>query len=91
MTASTTQNPAAAFPDEVVTSAQVAAVAGVAVYGTVWFALAARPGDAFGVVTAALAASGLAAAACSFLSARRGAAGQAAVPSEERVPAHLGR
>jgi len=44
-------------------------------------------------VAAALAASGLAAAACSFLSARRGAgpAGRAAVPHEERVAARLGR
>jgi len=75
------------------TSAQLAAVAGVAVYGTVYFALAARPGVAFGVVAAALAASGLAAAACSFRSARRGAgpAARAAVPQEERVAARLGR
>jgi hypothetical protein len=82
------------------TSAQVAAVAGVAAFGTVYFALAARPGFAFGAVAAALAASGLAAAVCSFLSARRGtgaagaadgAAGRTPVPAEERVPARLAR
>jgi len=65
----------------------VAAVAGVAVYGTVYFALAARPAYAFGVVAAALAASGFAGAACSFLSARRRAAEIPATRSEERVPA----
>ena len=91
LTAAVPPDEAADLSGLVGTSAQVAAVAGVAAFGTLYFALAARPGDAFGVVTAALAASGLAAAACSFLSARRGAAGQAAVPSEERVPAHLGR
>ena len=69
------------------TSAQVAAVAGVAVYGTVYFALAARPAYAFGVVTAVLAASAFAGAACSFLSARRRAGEVSAAPSEERIPA----
>ena len=69
------------------TSAQVAAVAGVAVYGTVYFALATRPAYAFGVVAAALAASGFAGAACSYLSARRRAAEIPATRSEERVPA----
>ena len=62
-------------------------MAGVAVYGTVYFALAARPAYAFGVVAAALAASGFAGAACSFLSARRRAAEVSAAPREERVPA----
>jgi hypothetical protein len=66
-------------------------VAGVAVYGTVWFALAARPGDAFGVVTAALAASGCAAAARSFLSARSRPAGRATPRAEDRSPARLVR
>jgi hypothetical protein len=46
------------------TLAQLAVVAGLAAYGTVYFALAARPGFAFAVVTAALAASGFAGAAC---------------------------
>ena len=49
-------------------------MAGVAVYGTVYFALAARPAYAFGVVTAALATSAFAGAACSFLSVRHRAA-----------------
>jgi hypothetical protein len=40
-----------------------------------------------GVVTAALAASGFAGAACSFLSARRRAAEVPAARGEERVPA----
>jgi hypothetical protein len=67
-------------------------VAGVAAYGTVYFALAGRPAYAFAVVTAALAASGFAGAACSFLSARRRAAGiPAACAGEERVPARSGR
>jgi hypothetical protein len=93
LTAAVPPEEAADLSGLVNTSAQVAAVAGVAAYGTVYFALAGRPGFAFGAVVAALAASGLAAAACSFLSARRGtgAAGQAAVPAEERVPARLAR
>src|SRR5215470_15156713 len=87
LTAAVPPDEAADLSGLVNTSAQVAAVAGVAVYGTVWFALAARPGDAFGVVTAALAASGFAGAVCSFLSARRRAAEESVAPSEERVPA----
>jgi MFS family permease len=71
------------------TSAQVAAVAGVAAYGTVYFALAGRPAHAFPVVTAALAASGLAGGACSFLSARRRAGEVSAVHGEERAPARV--
>jgi hypothetical protein len=43
------------------------------------------------VVTAALAASGLAGGACSFLSAWRRAAGVSAVHGEERAPARMGR
>jgi hypothetical protein len=78
------------FMANVDTSAQVAAVAGVAVYGTVYFALDARPGFAFAVVTAALAASGFAGAACSFLSVRRRAAEVPAARDAERVPARLG-
>jgi hypothetical protein len=62
-------------------------VAGVAVFGTVYFALASRPAHAFAVVTAALAASGCAGAACSFLSARRRAAEVPAACGDERVPA----
>jgi len=72
------------------TSAQVAAVAGVAAYGTVYFALAGRPAYAFTVVTAALAASGLAGGACSLLSVRRRAAEVSAVHGEERVQARMG-
>jgi MFS family permease len=90
LTAAVPPDEAADLSGLVNTSAQVAAVAGVAAFGTVYFALEARPSFAFGAVAAALAASGLAAAACSFPSTRRGAAGQAAVPSEERVPARLG-
>jgi hypothetical protein len=62
----------------------------VAAYGTVYFALAGRPTHAFTVVTAVLAASGLAGGACSFLSARRRAAEVPAVHGEERVPARIG-
>jgi hypothetical protein len=69
------------------TSAQVAAVAGVAACGTVYFALAARPAYAFAVVTATLAANGFAGAACSFLSARRRAAEVPTARSEDRIPA----
>jgi hypothetical protein len=69
----------------------VAAVAGVAAYGTVYFALDARPGFAFAVVTAALAASGFAGAACSLLSVRRRAAEVPTARDAERVPARLGR
>jgi len=87
LTAAVPPDEAADLSGLVNTSAQVAAVAGVAVYGTVYFALAARPAYAFGVVTAALAASGFAGAACSFLSARRRAAEIPATRSEERVPA----
>ena len=58
-------------------------------YGTVYFALAARPAHAFAVVTAALAASGLAGGACSFLSARRRAAEVPAARSDERVAARV--
>jgi hypothetical protein len=47
----------------------------------------ARPAYAFGVVTAALAASGFAGAACSFLSARRRAVEIPATRGEERIPA----
>ena len=65
-------------------------MAGVAAYGTVYFALAGRPAYAFTVVTAALAASGFAGAACSFLSARRRADEVPAVRGAERVPARLG-
>ena len=71
------------------TSAQVAAVAGVAAYGTVYFALAGRPAHAFTVVTAALAASALAGGVCSFLSARRRAAQAPAARSDERVAARV--
>jgi hypothetical protein len=71
------------------TSAQVAAVAGVAAYGTVYFALAGRPAHAFTVVTAALAASGFAGGVCSLLSARRRAAEVPAAPAAERAPAQL--
>ena len=87
LTAAVPPGEAADLSGLVNTSAQVAAVAGVAVYGTVYFALAARPAYAFGVVTAALAASGFAGAACSFLSARRRAAEIPATRGEERVPA----
>ena len=87
LTAAVPPDEAADLSGLVNTSAQVAAVAGVAVYGTVYFALAARPAYAFGVVTAALAASGFAGAACSFLSARRRAAEIPATRSEERIPA----
>ena len=87
LTAAVPPDEAADLSGLVNTSAQVAAVAGVAVYGTVYFALAARPAYAFGVVTAVLAASGFAGAACSFLSARRRAGEVSAAPSEERVPA----
>ena len=71
------------------TSAQVAAVAGVAAYGTVYFALGGRPAHAFTVVTAALAASALAGGACSFLSVRRRAAEAPAARSDERVAARV--
>ena len=71
------------------TSAQVAAVAGVAAYGTVYFALAGRPAHAFTVVTAALAASALAGGTCSFLSVRRRAAEAPAARSDERVAARV--
>ena len=87
LTAAVPPDEAADLSGLVNTSAQVAAVAGVAVYGTVYFVLAARPAYAFGVVTAALAASGFAGAACSFLSARRRATEIPAVRNEERVPA----
>ena len=87
LTAAVPPDEAADLSGLVNTSAQVAAVAGVAVYGTVYFALAARPAYAFGVVTAALAASGFAGAACSFLSARHRAAEVSAAPSEVRIPA----
>jgi len=91
LTAAVPPDEAADLSGLVNTSAQVAAVAGVAVYGTVWFALAARPGDAFGVVTAALAASGCAAAACSFLSSRSRPAGRATPRAEDRSPTRLVR
>ena len=71
------------------TSAQVAAVAGVAAYGTVYFALGGRPAHAFTVVTAALATSALAGGACSFLSVRRRAAEAPAARSDERVAARV--
>jgi len=87
LTAAVPPDEAADLSGLVNTSAQVAAVAGVAVYGTVYFALATRPAYAFGVVAAALAASGFAGAACSYLSARRRAAEIPATRSEERVPA----
>jgi predicted MFS family arabinose efflux permease len=74
LTAAVPADEAADLSGLVNTSAQVAAVAGVAAYGTVYFALDARPGFAFAVVTAALAASGFAGAACSLLSVRRRAA-----------------
>jgi len=61
----------------------------VAVYGTVYFALAARPAYAFAAVTATLAASGFAGAACSFLSARHRAAEAPPARSGERVPARV--
>jgi predicted MFS family arabinose efflux permease len=86
LTAAVPPDEAADLSGLVNTSAQVAAVAGVAVYGTVYFALAARPAYAFGVVTATLAASGFAGAACSFLSVRRRAAEIPATRGEERVP-----
>ncbi len=73
------------------TSAQVAAVAGVAAYGTVYFAMAGRPAHAFTVVMAALAASASVGGACSFLSVRRRAAEVSAVHGEEPVPARVGR
>jgi hypothetical protein len=91
LTAAVPPGEAADLSGLVNTSAQVAAVAGVAAYGTMYFSLAARPGSAFGVVTAAFSASALAAAACSFLSARRGPAGRVSVPGENRVPAGLRR
>jgi hypothetical protein len=65
LTAGVPPDEAADLSGLVNTSAQVAAVAGVAAYGTVYFALAARPTYAFAVVTATLAASGFAGAACS--------------------------
>ena len=83
LTAAVPPDEAADLSGLVNTSAQVAAVAGVAIYGTVYFALAARPAYAFGVV----AASAFAGAACSFLSARRRAAEIPATRDEERVPA----
>ena len=87
LTAAVPPDEAADLSGLVNTSAQVAAVAGVAAYGTVYFAIAARPAHAFAVVTAALAASGFAGAACSFRSARRRPAEVSAAPSEERIPA----
>ena len=90
LTAAVPPHEAADLSGLVNTSAQVAAVAGVAAYGTVYFALAGRPAYAFTVVTAALAASGFAGGACSFLSARRRAAEAPAVRGAERVPARLG-
>jgi MFS family permease len=87
LTAAVPPDEAADLSGLVNTSAQVAAVAGVAAYGTVYFALAARPAYAFAVVTATLAASGFAGAACSFLSARRRVAEVSTAPSEERLPA----
>jgi MFS family permease len=89
LTAAVPPDEAADLSGLINTSAQVAAVAGVAAYGTVYFALAARPAYAFGVVTAAFAASGFAGAACSFLSARRRAAEVPAARSDERVPARV--
>jgi hypothetical protein len=71
------------------TSAQVAAVAGVAAYGTVYFALASRPAYAFAVVTAALAASAFAGATCSYLSARRRPAEAPGARGEDRIPARM--
>jgi hypothetical protein len=87
LTAAVPPDEAADLSGLVNTSAQVAAVAGVAAYGTVYFALAARPAYAFAVVTATLAASGFAGAACSFLSAWRRAAEVPAAYGEERIPA----
>jgi MFS family permease len=90
LTAAVPPEEAADLSGLVNTSAQVAAVAGVAACGTVYFALAARPAYAFAVVTATLAASGFAGAACSFLSARRRAAEVPAARAGERVPARSG-
>jgi len=87
LTAAVPPGEAADLSGLVNTSAQVAAVAGVAAFGTVYFALASRPSHAFAVVTAALAASGCAGAACSFLSARRRAAEVPTARGDERVPA----
>jgi hypothetical protein len=56
LTAAVPPDEAADLSGLVNTSAQVAAVAGVAAFGTVYFALEARPSFAFGAVAAALAA-----------------------------------
>jgi MFS family permease len=90
LTAAVPPDEAADLSGLVNTSAQVSAVAGVAAYGTVYFALAARPAYAFAVVTATLGASGFAGAACSFLSARRRAAEVPTARAGERVPARSG-